>query len=120
MVPALLSGDGAAARGAAAPSRPLPLALFAIAAGGLWGACFQAHAWPGLASLLAQEGITPSVRIGGQDYIASMEPKIRRIQQMVAAGGHDCDVEVDGGIGPATVQAAAAAGGNVLVAGSAL
>jgi apolipoprotein N-acyltransferase len=49
VVPALLSGGGAASRGRAAPSRPLPLALFAIAAGGLWGACFQAHAWPGLA-----------------------------------------------------------------------
>jgi ribulose-phosphate 3-epimerase len=39
---------------------------------------------------------------------------------MVADGGHDCDVEVDGGIGPATVRGAAAAGANVLVAGSAL
>jgi ribulose-phosphate 3-epimerase len=34
--------------------------------------------------------------------------------------GDAVDVEVDGGIGPATVAAAAAAGANVLVAGSAL
>ncbi|MDD9371508.1 MAG: ribulose-phosphate 3-epimerase, partial [Acidimicrobiales bacterium] len=35
-------------------------------------------------------------------------------------GGHDCDLEVDGGIGPTTIQGAARAGANVLVAGSAL
>ena len=35
-------------------------------------------------------------------------------------GGHDVDIEVDGGIGPSTIQGAAAAGANVLVAGSAL
>ena len=38
-----------------------------------------------------------------------------------AAGlGDEVDLEVDGGIGPATIGAAAAAGANVLVAGSAL
>ena len=41
---------------------------------------------------------------------------------MIEAAGlaDDVDVEVDGGIGPATVAGAAAAGANVLVAGSAL
>jgi ribulose-phosphate 3-epimerase len=39
---------------------------------------------------------------------------------MILDGGHDCDVEVDGGIAPATVAGAARAGANVLVAGSAL
>ena len=64
--------------------------------------------------------MTVNPGFGGQDYIASMEPKIRRIRQLILDGGHDCDLEVDGGIGPATVSAAAAAGANVLVAGSAL
>ena len=32
----------------------------------------------------------------------------------------DCDIEVDGGIGSATIAGAASAGANVLVAGSAL
>jgi ribulose-phosphate 3-epimerase len=64
--------------------------------------------------------MTVNPGFGGQDYIATMEPKIARIRQMIIDGGHDCDVEVDGGIGPATVQAAARAGANVLVAGSAL
>ena len=64
--------------------------------------------------------MTVNPGFGGQDYIATMEPKVRRVRQMVVDGGHDCDVEVDGGIGPATVQGAATAGANVLVAGSAL
>jgi ribulose-phosphate 3-epimerase len=64
--------------------------------------------------------MTVNPGFGGQAYIASMEPKIRQIRPLVIDGGHDCDVEVDGGIGPSTVQGAAAAGANVLVAGSAL
>jgi ribulose-phosphate 3-epimerase len=59
---------------------------------------------------------------GGQQYLASMEPKIAEVRRMVTAAGRadDIDVEVDGGIGPDTIAAAAAAGANVLVAGSAL
>jgi ribulose-phosphate 3-epimerase len=64
--------------------------------------------------------MTVNPGFGGQAYIASMEPKIRQIRRMVLDGGHDCDIEVDGGISPSTVQGAAAAGANVLVAGSAL
>lgn len=64
--------------------------------------------------------MTVNPGFGGQDYIATMEPKITQIRQMITDGGHDCDVEVDGGISPATVQGAARAGANVLVAGSAL
>ncbi len=64
--------------------------------------------------------MTVNPGFGGQDYIATMEPKIAWIRAMVEDGGHACDVEVDGGIGPATVAGAAAAGANVLVAGSAL
>jgi ribulose-phosphate 3-epimerase len=64
--------------------------------------------------------MTVNPGFGGQDYIPTMEPKIRRIRRMIVDGGHDCDLEVDGGIGPATVQGAARAGANVLVAGSAL
>jgi ribulose-phosphate 3-epimerase len=59
---------------------------------------------------------------GGQAYLASMEPKIAEVRRMVTAAGRadEIDVEVDGGIGPDTIAAAAAAGANVLVAGSAL
>jgi ribulose-phosphate 3-epimerase len=66
--------------------------------------------------------MTVNPGFGGQQYIATMEPKIREVRAMIAAAGLSgrVDVEVDGGIGPATVAGAAGAGANVLVAGSAL
>ena len=66
--------------------------------------------------------MTVNPGFGGQSYIATMEPKIREVREMIAAAGlsNAVDIEVDGGIGPTTVAGAAAAGANVLVAGSAL
>ena len=66
--------------------------------------------------------MTVNPGFGGQSYISTMEPKIREVAAMIAAAGlsDSVDVEVDGGIGPTTVAGAAAAGANVLVAGSAL
>jgi ribulose-phosphate 3-epimerase len=66
--------------------------------------------------------MTVNPGFGGQSYIATMEPKIREIRAMIIAAGLEdsVDIEVDGGIGPMTVAGAAAAGANVLVAGSAL
>ena len=64
--------------------------------------------------------MTVNPGFGGQDYIATMEPKIAEVRALIDASGLDVDVEVDGGIAPATVAGAAAAGANVLVAGSAL
>jgi ribulose-phosphate 3-epimerase len=64
--------------------------------------------------------MTVNPGFGGQEYIASMEPKITEVRAMADRSGHDIDVEVDGGIGPTTIGAAAAAGANVFVAGTAL
>jgi ribulose-phosphate 3-epimerase len=64
--------------------------------------------------------MTVNPGFGGQDYIETMEPKVAEVRRLVLDGGHDVDIEVDGGIGPSTIQGAAAAGANVLVAGSAL
>ena len=64
--------------------------------------------------------MTVNPGFGGQDYLASMEPKVAAVRTLVMEAGVDVDVEVDGGIGPATIQGAASAGANVLVAGSAL
>lgn len=64
--------------------------------------------------------MTVNPGFGGQAYIATMEPKIAALRCLVLEGGYDVDIEVDGGIGPTTIQGAAAAGANVLVAGSAL
>ena len=59
---------------------------------------------------------------GGQRYIATMEPKIAQVRAMIRNAGLDdiVNVEVDGGIGPNTIAGAAAAGANVLIAGTAL
>ena len=62
--------------------------------------------------------MTVNPGFGGQDYLAAMEPKVAEVRRMVS--GTTIDVEVDGGISPATVAGVAAAGANVLVAGSAL
>ncbi len=64
--------------------------------------------------------MTVNPGFGGQAYIPTMEPKIRALREMIEAGGHDVDIEVDGGISAATIGAASAAGANVLVSGSAL
>ncbi len=64
--------------------------------------------------------MTVNPGFGGQAYIATMEPKVAEVRRLVIDGGHDVDVEVDGGIGPTTIQGPVTAGANVLVAGSAL
>jgi ribulose-phosphate 3-epimerase len=64
--------------------------------------------------------MTVNPGFGGQSYLAAMEPKIAELARLVGERGLDVDIEVDGGIGPDTVQDAAAAGANVFVAGSAV
>ena len=64
--------------------------------------------------------MTVNPGFGGQRYLASMEPKIRAVREMVDATGHDIDVELDGGIGAGTIAGASAAGANVFVAGTAI
>ena len=66
--------------------------------------------------------MTVNPGFGGQAYIATMEPKITEVREMLDAAGlsDTVDLEVDGGIGPTTIQGATAAGANVLIAGSAL
>ncbi|MEX0767252.1 MAG: ribulose-phosphate 3-epimerase [Microthrixaceae bacterium] len=64
--------------------------------------------------------MTVNPGFGGQEYISTMESKISEVAEMIALTGRDIDLEVDGGIGPATVSGAAAAGADVFVAGSAL
>ena len=65
--------------------------------------------------------MTVNPGFGGQSYISGMETKIRQVRDLLdSCGGTDVHVEVDGGIGPSTIAGAAAAGANVLVAGSAL
>ena len=46
--------------------------------------------------------MTVNPGFGGQAYIATMEPKIAELRRLIVERGHDVDIEVDGGIGPAT------------------
>ena len=66
--------------------------------------------------------MTVNPGFGGQSYIKTMEPKIRIVRDMINRAGFSdtVDLEVDGGISPTTIEGAARAGANVLIAGSAL
>ena len=57
---------------------------------------------------------------GGQSYIPASTEKIRRLRQMLDEIGSNADLEVDGGIKTENAAQIAAAGANVLVAGSAI
>ena len=63
--------------------------------------------------------MTVNPGFGGQTYIP-LVAKIEAVKQMVDAGGHDIDIEVDGGINAETIKECAVAGANVFVSGSAL
>jgi ribulose-phosphate 3-epimerase len=62
--------------------------------------------------------MTVNPGFGGQAFIAAMLDKVRRIRAMI--GVRPIHLEVDGGVAPETAGACAAAGANVLVAGSAV
>ena len=55
---------------------------------------------------------------GGQKFMADMMDKVRVLRERIDAVNPDCELEVDGGIGPQTAPVAIKAGANVLVAGS--
>ena len=62
--------------------------------------------------------MTVNPGFGGQDFIPAMLEKIRRVRSLV--GDRNIDIQVDGGITTETAGPVAAAGANVLVAGSAI
>jgi ribulose-phosphate 3-epimerase len=57
---------------------------------------------------------------GGQAFIPNVLPKIRDLHDEILRRGLDVDIEVDGGIKVDNVHVVSAAGGNVIVAGSAV
>jgi ribulose-phosphate 3-epimerase len=57
---------------------------------------------------------------GGQSFIADVMAKVAQVRAEVLTGSLELDIEVDGGIDTTTAPVAAAAGANVLVAGSAI
>lgn len=79
-------------------------------------------------SLAAVEEILPYVDMvllmtvnpgfGGQSFIETMVPKVRRLAEMIKERDLAVDIQVDGGINDKTAKLVTAAGANILVAGS--
>jgi len=57
---------------------------------------------------------------GGQKFIGTMLDKLRRLKEMIFARGLSTLIEIDGGIGTENVAEVAAAGADIVVAGSAV
>ena len=64
--------------------------------------------------------MTVNPGFGGQEFIESMLPKIRRLREMIDRRGITCAIEVDGGIHAETAPKVVEAGATLLVAGSAV
>jgi ribulose-phosphate 3-epimerase len=62
--------------------------------------------------------MTVNPGFGGQKFIHSVVPKVREIRDHI--GDREVHIEIDGGVDPATAPLVAAAGADVLVAGSAV
>jgi ribulose-phosphate 3-epimerase len=70
-----------------------------------------------LVDLILVMSVNPG--FGGQSFILGQLDKIARLRRMIDMSGRRIDLEVDGGITAETAAMAAAAGADVLVAGSA-
>ena len=57
---------------------------------------------------------------GGQKFIPYVLDKARKVRKMIDAGGYNCRLEIDGGVGPANIKEVAEAGVDTFVAGSAI
>jgi ribulose-phosphate 3-epimerase len=57
---------------------------------------------------------------GGQRFIGTMLDKLRRLKEMIFARGSSTLIEIDGGIDSENVGEIAAAGADIVVAGSAV
>ena len=55
---------------------------------------------------------------GGQQMLPAQLDKVRRIRQLLDAGGYAAEIEIDGGVKVGNIASCVAAGANVLVCGS--
>lgn len=62
--------------------------------------------------------MTVNPGFGGQSFIETMVPKVRRLAEMIKERDLTVDIQVDGGINDKTAKLVTAAGANILVAGS--
>lgn len=64
--------------------------------------------------------MTVNPGFGGQAFLKSVVPKISAIRKAIDEAGLPIDLEVDGGVSPATAKEVVEAGARVLVAGNAV
>jgi ribulose-phosphate 3-epimerase len=64
--------------------------------------------------------MTVNPGFGHQHFIHTTVPKIQRVRRMIQQAHPECELELDGGIDPATTRLGVAAGADVLVAGSSI
>jgi len=64
--------------------------------------------------------MTVNPGFGGQEFIPSVLPKIKRLKEKISEKGIAVDIEVDGGVNINTISKVAQAGGNIFVAGNAV
>ena len=64
--------------------------------------------------------MTVQAGFGGQSFIESCLEKVKKGYELKIKNGYKYDIEVDGGVSPKNSSQVIAAGGNVLVAGSAV
>jgi ribulose-phosphate 3-epimerase len=57
---------------------------------------------------------------GGQQFIASTLPKLKKVKNLIAESGRNIRLEVDGGVGIGNIAEIARAGADMFVAGSAI
>ena len=57
---------------------------------------------------------------GGQKFIPQSLDKIRRVRAVLAAAGSTAPIEIDGGVDATNIEAIAAAGASIFVAGNAI
>lgn len=62
--------------------------------------------------------MTVNPGFGGQSFIETMVPKVRRLAEMIKERDLAVDIQVDGGVNDKTAKLVTAAGANILVAGS--
>ena len=62
--------------------------------------------------------MTVNPGFGGQAFLPSVVPKIKKVRAMIDEGKHAIELEVDGGIAPETARTVVEAGARVLVAGN--
>jgi len=64
--------------------------------------------------------MTVNPGFGGQKFLRSMLPKIRRLREMIDQRHLSVEIEVDGGIGVDNIKEVAQAGAEIFVAGNAI